>query len=837
MNTDVWRRIKSIASAALELPGSEWESYVEDACAGDLTLRLEVASLVRAAIKAEGRFESLSAAVATDAAAAGVRVGPYRLVRELGSGGMGTVFLAERIDGEFEQRVAIKVIRGGFGATFLVRRFRDERQILASLDHPHIARLIDGGTTTDGLPYVVMEYVEGEPIDVFCQNRRLTLRQRLDLFREVCAAMQYAHQRLVVHRDIKAANILVTADGTPKLLDFGIAKLLTPGLSAADQTTTIHRVMTPESASPEQLKGEPITVAADVYALGVLLYRLLTARSPYEAALHSEQELLTAVCEQIPDTPGAAVRRPSPIAGAVGAVPADVDVIVMKALRKEPTRRYGSAEQLSDDVGRFLEGHPVLAAPDSATYRARKFVRRHRIAVAAVTAVGVAISLGAAATLWQARIAQRERARAEREFNAVRTLANAVLGELYDSVARLPNSIGAREILLRRASEYLDTLTQEVGGNITLRREAERGYERLAQLQGFEGMENLGDRETARRSYSKAAALLLPIVDTPTADPSDRATLAGVWLRLGDFERDRGVQMDYLHRARALIESLSPDARNQIKIQKIETLLWFTIGNHAVDAKDYNGARAAYENEVRAAEAYFRSAPDDLDAGHNLSLSYKQLGAVLEELETPEPALVLYEKALVLDRTHVERQPARRGWRLDLSFAFASIGDLKFKAKDYRSALENYRQVVDLRRRLVAEEPGDEFASSILARGYMKMAWVNARLGNVGDSIDWSSQRLAIHRQRLSAHPERAALWKEYAGAAVDASSFSLEALESPATSRQTRRQSLLNVRRMLDDLSLLTARWSQEHRGAPDLVPPEQIERLRERLRRLSHA
>jgi serine/threonine protein kinase len=834
MDTDVWRRIKTIVTAALEQPESQRASYVELACAGDVALRREVESLVRAAVKAEAHFESPAASIAGAPAPAGLCVGPYRLVRELGSGGMGTVFLAERMDGEFDRRVAIKVIRAGFGETFLVRRFRDERQILASLDHPHIARLIDGGTTTNGLPYVVMEYIDGEPIDGFCQARRLNLRQRLEIFRHVCSAVQYAHQRLVIHRDIKAANILVTPDGVPKLLDFGIAKLLVPGLAAGEQTTTVHRVMTPESASPEQLKGEAITVSADVYALGVLLYRLLTARSPYEAALRSEQELLKAVCELIPDPPGSVVRREPRIGGAID-VPSDVDVIVMKALRKEADRRYGSAEQLSDDVGRFLEGRPVLAAPDSAIYRVRKFVKRHRMAVAAVTAVGVALALGVAATLWQARVAHRERARAEDEFNGVRTLANAVLGELYDSVAKLPNSIDARELLLRRASEYLDTLTQHVGENVDLRREAERGYERLAQLQGLESTENLGDREAARHSYTKAASLLLPIVDTPNADPRDRGTLASVWIRLAGLEPDRSVQMDYLRRARTLIEGLPPDARVQTQINRIETLLWFTIGNLSADAKDYNGARLAYENEVRAAEATCRREPNNMSASHDLSLGYKQLGAVLEELNMPEPALVLYERALALDRARVGRQPAIRSWRLDLSFAFASIGDLKFKAKDFPTAFDNYRQAMDLRREVVAEEPGDEFASRTLARAYMKMAWVNARLGNVRESIDWSIKRLAIHRNRLSAHPERETMWKEYGDAAVDASTFSLDTLESSRTFGQALQDGQLKVRRMLDDLTALATRWSEEHRGAPALVSVEQIERLRQRLHHIS--
>ncbi len=281
-----WQRVKAVTGAALDLPRSDRDRYIADACAGDDALQSEVRSLLGATLKAEKHFETPAGPLAMDAViglAIGSCAGPYRLVRALGSGGMGAVYLAERFDAEFDQRVAVKVVRGGLGTPFLVERFREERRILASLDHPNIARLIDGGTTDGGLPYVAMEYIEGEPIDSFCRTHRLNVRRRLEIFRQVCAAAHYAHQRLVVHRDIKAGNILVTADGTPKLLDFGIAKLTQPGL-AETHTVTAYRVVTPESASPEQLQGKPITIATDVYALGVLLFRLLTGQSPVRFA-------------------------------------------------------------------------------------------------------------------------------------------------------------------------------------------------------------------------------------------------------------------------------------------------------------------------------------------------------------------------------------------------------------------------------------------------------------------------------------------------------------------------------------------------------------------------
>jgi hypothetical protein len=335
--------------------------------------------------------------------------------------------------------------------------------------------------------------VEGRPIDRFCADDGLSLRERLRIFVQVCAAVEYAHQHLVIHRDIKPGNILVTGDGTPKLLDFGIAKLLDSETGLERSTYTTMRVMTPESASPEQLEGKPVTVAADVYALGVLLYRLAAGRSPYgDTPALAGADLIRVVCERVPDRPG--VHAP---------VPPDVDMIVMKSLRKEPGRRYASVAQLSEDVRRFLDGRPVLASPDSFRYRAGKFVSRHRVGVSAAAALVVAITAGVAATVWQARVANRERARAERELSAVRRIAQSMLGEVDDAVSKLPGSTQAREILLRRGTEYLDALSAEAVGDDTLRREVSLGYLQLSRVQGSVTPQTLGDRAAAMKSLEK----------------------------------------------------------------------------------------------------------------------------------------------------------------------------------------------------------------------------------------------------------------------------------------------------------------------------------------------
>jgi len=311
MRSERWQQVRDILDGAIALPRTERAAYLDKHCTDDLDLRREVESLIQSHDEAGSVFLNTPAADLEGLPAMptriGRRIGVYQIVCEIGHGGMGEVYRAVRADGQYEKEVAIKLVRGGFDTAAVLERFRHERQILASLDHPNIARLYDGGTTEDGLPYLVMELIEGEPIDEYCEEHDLSINERLKLFTQVCAAVQYAHQRLVIHRDIKPSNILVTADGVPKLLDFGIAKILD---STAGVETTLVRPMTPEYASPEQVRGEPITTATDVYSLGVVLYRLLTGKSPYPETTRTPLELARMICEVEPARPSSALARP-----------------------------------------------------------------------------------------------------------------------------------------------------------------------------------------------------------------------------------------------------------------------------------------------------------------------------------------------------------------------------------------------------------------------------------------------------------------------------------------------------------------------------------------------
>ncbi|MDQ3798194.1 MAG: serine/threonine protein kinase, partial [Acidobacteriota bacterium] len=445
MNPENWRKVESLLNAALEIEPARRRKFLNE-IDGD-ELRREVESLLAAEPEAEKFLASPAMAVSADFfdeedpaasdAFINQKIGSYKIVRELGRGGMGAVYLAERDDGKFTQKVAVKLLKRELNTADIRRRFARERQILAALAHPNIARLLDAGTTADGLPFLVMEYVEGLPVDDFCEARNLDLEERLQIFRTVCDAVAFAHRNLIVHRDLKPSNILVTGDGIPKLLDFGISKLLTPEFEAESaNTVTKLGAMTPEYASPEQLRGESVTTATDVYSLGVILYELLTGQRPFEFKKHSAEEIIRAVCETEPERPSAVIsdlgfrirdlktavsgnkqtdpgksktnpksriRNPKSLKG-------DLDNIVLKALRKEPSRRYQSVEQFAEDIRRHLEGLPIVARPNTFRYRAGKFVRRNRAGVLAAAFVVLSLAAGLGAALWQANLA-RDKAR------------------------------------------------------------------------------------------------------------------------------------------------------------------------------------------------------------------------------------------------------------------------------------------------------------------------------------------------------------------------------------------------------------------------------------------
>jgi len=610
MNPERWQRIKQLLDEAIALEDAERGPYLDRACAADFELRSEVESLLSSHEQAgTGFLNSPAINLKPEAQSAPVRagrhIGVYRIVEEIGRGGMGEIYRAVRADGQYTKEVAVKLVRGGLDTASVLERFRTERQILATLDHPNIARLLDGGTTEDGIPYLVMELIEGTRIDLFCDEHKLSITRRLQLFRQVCAAVQYAHQRLVIHRDIKPSNILVTKESVPKLLDFGIAKILDPASGGA---TTIERPMTPEYASPEQIRGEPITTASDVYSLGVVLYQLLTGRSPYPGDTRSSHELARAVCETDPGRPSVVVLQPQPArAGEPVAPPTpeqvsntregspaklhrrlagDLDDVALMALRKEPGRRYASVEQFAEDVRRHLEGLPVTATKASWNYRAGKFIQRHKASVAATALVLLTLVAGVVITLREARIAEANRHRAEARFNDVRKLANSLIFEIHDSIADLPGATEARKLIMQRSLEYLDSLTKESGNDPVLLRELATAYDRIGNLQGNPHHPNMGDTKSALASLQKSMQIRESLGRLNPKNGTDQVELAVAYIGYCEFLHgaagDVATGYAYCRKATAMLDRALAASPSNERIIAQSTRAYVSLGEMEV---------------------------------------------------------------------------------------------------------------------------------------------------------------------------------------------------------------------------------------------------------------
>lgn len=555
MQPERWLHIEEIVQSAIDCAPQNRSALLDSACGDNAELRSEVESLL--ALHEHSGFTRSSGfddaikvlELQSEKSNEGRLIGTYRVLREIGRGGMGTVYLAARADDAFQKLVAIKIIRRGLDTDDIIQRFRGERQILAMLDHPNIARLLDGGTTDDGLPYFVMEYIEGEPIDQCCDARQLNTTERLKLFQGVCAAVRYAHQNLVIHRDIKPGNVLVTKEGVPRLLDFGIAKLLAPVNAPENRTLTSLRPLTPEYASPEQVRGESITTASDVYSLGVLLYRLLTGHRPYRQPMSSPAEIERSILEEEPEKPSVAVMKeeareqqnetritPDSVSRAREGTPeklrrrlqGDLDNIVLTALRKEPQRRYESAEQLSEDVQRHLANLPVMARPHTRGYRTAKFIQRHKAWVAMAVITFLSLTGGITASLWETHVARKQRdlARVE-QVKAARI--NAFLQEMvgYSAVSTGSPNHNAHDATV---ADMLDDAAQRVETELADQPEVK------AEMLG-----TIGGTYMTQAKYDRAVRFLREAydLDLKLYGPDARQT-ASVMHSLGDLSYLRG---------------------------------------------------------------------------------------------------------------------------------------------------------------------------------------------------------------------------------------------------------------------------------------------------------
>jgi non-specific serine/threonine protein kinase/serine/threonine-protein kinase len=746
MNSDRHQQLTDLLDEALQLPASERKVFLASACGDDGELQREAESLLLSFEQASSFIEAPVFAGASDFLFAddqpleGRQIGHYKIVRELGRGGMGAVYLAERAD-EYREQVALKIVKRGMDTDFVVRRFRHERQILASLHHPNIARLLDGGTTEDGLPYFVMEYIEGEPIDQYCDHHQLSIQERLKLFRTVCAAVQYAHQNLVIHRDLKPGNILITADGTVKLLDFGIAKILNPEISqTVEKTATLMRLMTPEYASPEQVRGEMVTTASDVYSLGVVLYELLTGHRPYRITSILPSDIERIICEQEPTRPstigmkdeGGGMNRKFSFSSLKG----DLDNIVLMALRKEPQRRYASAEQFSEDIRRHLEGLPVSARRDTFSYRAGKFVQRHKAGVAAAALVLLSLIAGLIATIWQARRAQAQQAKAERRFNDVRKLANSLF-EIHDAIAELQGTTEARELIVKRALTYLDSLAQEANDDLGLQQELAAAYLKVGDVQGRPGHASLGDKEGALASYRKALTIYEALAAAGNINDALRQEMTTGFTRVGDALQYRDSKAALASYRQGLAVAHPTDRLSIANFHQRSAEMQIATGDAA-------GAATSQEQAMRLYEAMAAEPPNDKKAQRSLFINYIKAGNLLFEADAAKAALPLYQKTVPMARALAEADPLNARAQRELAACLDKVGNALLATNDQSGALTQYNEAFAIRQKVAAADAKNAELQRDLSISHDKLGEVSTAQGNITAALAHYREALRI---------------------------------------------------------------------------------------------
>ena len=720
-----WQRVKQLFAQALARPVEERRSFLDQACDGDPTLHAEVMALIAADYRSlpwldDDVLAAQPALWAPPEARLGTRIGPYVVERELGRGGMGAVYLGVRGDDQFQQHVAIKLIKRGMDSDEIVDRFRRERQILASLTHPNITRLLDGGRTEDGLPYFVMERIEGEPIDRHCVRAGLSIDQRLDLVRQVCEAVHHAHGCLVVHRDLKPANVLVTAASVPKLLDFGIAKLLgaehVPFHTAVTAANGVP--LTADYASPEQIRGAPITTASDIYSLGVLLYELLSGSLPFSLAGRSPQAIEQLICETDPVPPSSVADetlnprqqrvRHRQLAG-------DLDNIVAKALNKEPKRRYASAAQLAEDLRRHQTGLPVIARPDSLVYQSGKLIQRHRVGALAAALVVLSLVVGMATTSWQARKARSERQHAREQAIAAEQVADFLAGVLQetDPFARMGEDMSV-PALLDRAAERIERdleaqprvrarVLATIGVALGRNDHFDQARTLLEQSIAIRRRELGDDAPETAASLTQLGALLRLMGELEPAEQNLRHALA---IQQAHFGENSVEAIDTLGdlasvlRDRGALAEAEPLARQALAVSRVG----FAPGSLEVAERVNDLALLLGQTEKLAeAETLHREALAAYRAQHgtnhltvavslhNLADLLRRRGQTESAIEAVRESLSIYRRVAGDDSTHVAN-------------GLNTLGVLLKRTQQYDAAETAYREALSLQRRLLGPD-------------------------------------------------------------------------------------------------------------------------------------
>lgn len=744
-----WHQIESLFHQVLEIPAAEREAWLIKTCAADAELLREVRSL----LANDATTSDLAGAIQGEMASLPVgptvrQAGPYELLEEIGRGGMGTVYKARRADQAYDATVAVKLVRPGMDTDFVLSRFRQERQTLARLTHPNIARLLDGGTTAEGVPYIVMEYIDGPRINEYCRRANLDLEQKLRLMLPVCLATDYAHRNFVVHRDLKPGNILVDSTGTPKLLDFGICKLL--HANPLDSELTITQglgMMTPDYASPEQVLGEAISARSDVYSLGAVLYELLTGTRPHKFDKPSLLAIEEAICHKPVALPSLAA--PS---AAGKALQGDLDNILMRALEKDPQRRYESASALADDLRRYLDHEPVAARAAGALYRTGKFIRRHRVLTGAVVAVLLASTVGTVVSL-------RQMWRAEAREKQIRSLAKVFLYDVHDSVRDLPGATAARQKIVHTAVEYLDALAGSDPRDPELLKELAAGYQRIADVQGSDSRgANLGQSRVALASYSKANNFWNRYSAVAPADRPGAMERLNTLRRTADLEALLDGNQKALAtygRAEAGARILAGQHPGDQKLQSLVADILTVASRCYRDAGDLKTSLAKGEEALALAEQLSAEAPRDRERLSALASAESAVGMTKARLGELGPARKLYESAAQRGESLVAADPHNVSRKRNLMLAYSHLGDILGypdlpNLGETAKADAVYGKMVALARQIQASDPKD-------ARATTDVAIALSRWGIVSEAPAARAQRLteaaALIRARLAASP------------------------------------------------------------------------------------
>jgi eukaryotic-like serine/threonine-protein kinase len=871
MTSEEFQRLRKSFEQLLAAPREERTAILGELSASEPAFAGELRRMLAAHSKPDSLLDHLVVSsvhepAAQPASRTGSRIGPYILERELGRGGMGVVYQATRADGTFQRRVAIKILRRDRNGDMFLDRFQRERQILAQLNHPHIAAILDGGATSEDEPYFVMEYVDGVPITTYCKSHDLNLDRKLDLFLQICDAVQYAHRSLTIHRDLKPGNILVTEAGAVKLLDFGIAKLIDAEATLPDDAPLTAAILTPQYTSPEQIRREPVTTSADVFALGILLYEITTGEHPFRRKDSLPHEVMRAICEDDPPAPSTIAPRES------RHLRGELDAIVLTVLRKQTAWRYPSVEQLAEDVGRYRRGWPVLAKGNSASYRLRKFARRQWLPLTAAALLIFLLIAGILSTKRQARIAddarqaaehlraqaERERAAADRErvaaekaertateqkslaemrtkeaeierqrererYREVRALASSVLFDLYDGIRDLAGSTTARRLIVTKAQQQLERLSADSAHDIGVQRDLAAAYERLGELRVDPQRPNKKDAAAALDAYAHAMELRQAIARRPGATAADRRDLALSMAKLGDGQYYAANVKQALvsyeeawNLAQTLLRADPNNASLRRAVAQVGERRCFGIlasGNTA-------GALEPCREGIATSSSLAKALPDDIELQRIVAGNEGSYANALRMSQKPREAASEARQALealhrleTLAPNNAEYRRMASSAETILASSLGAGGDSEGSAEAFRRAVESMEVAVEI-------DPSDLSSPLRLAVTLLlssrKMAAANDRAGAHAAARD-ALQLLSKTAEKPEAGPIE---WNEYADALLK---VEWPDLQQPAKALQLAQKATASTSRK-NPFILDTLAWAYFRSGdAPKAVQAEE--------------